>query len=36
MIPGVNMISRKASVAGTKGVGDALSPSAGDLGGGAP
>ena len=36
MIPGVNMISRKASVAGAKGAGDALSPSAGDLEGGAP
>ena len=29
MIPGVNIISRKASVAGIKGVVDALSPSAG-------
>ena len=36
MIPGVNMISRKAIVVGVKGAGDALSPSAGDLGGGAP
>ena len=30
------MISRKASVAGAKGAGDALSPSAGDLKGRAP
>ena len=31
MIPGVNRISRKTSLVGVKGVGDALSPSAGDL-----
>ena len=36
MIPEVNIISWKASVSGIKGAGDALSPSAGDLGGGAP
>ena len=36
MIPEVNIISGKASVGGVEGVGGALSPSAGDLGGGAP
>ena len=32
MISGVNMISEKVSVASVKAAGDALSPSAGDLG----
>ena len=32
MIPGVNIISRKASVPGVKGARGAMSPSAGDLG----
>ena len=36
MIPGVNIISRKASVPGVKGARGAMSPSAGDLGGGTP
>ena len=36
MIPGVHIISRKASVPGVKGAGGALSSSEGNLGGGAP
>ena len=39
MIPGVNIIRGKASVAGAKragGAGCTLNPSAGDLGGGIP
>ena len=36
MIPGVNIISRKASVVGVEGAGGTLSPSAGDVGAGAP
>ena len=39
MIPGVNIIRGKASVAGAKrpgGAGGTLNPSAGDLGGGVP
>ena len=36
MIPGVNIISGKAGVAGFNWAGGALNPSAGDLGGGAP
>ena len=36
MIPEVNIISGKASVGGVEGDGGALSPSAGDLGGGVP
>ena len=36
MIPGVNIISRKASAPGVKGARGTMRPSAGDLGGGAP
>ena len=36
MIPVVNIISRKARTVDIKGAGGALSPSARDLGGGAP